>query len=135
MPKKTSNKSEYIKSIKNVSYMHNSDHMVGIKITTDKSEIMLSICDEESCCEKWDYSKVKDFNVKDLIGAKILSFKEKMCGKNDGEGPKRLELIIKVQKTNEKLDEIKLFVENNHNGYYPHTYHIKYPNVDDDGIL
>ena len=135
MSKKTSKKSEYIKSIKNVSYMHNSDHMLGVKISTDKSEIMLSICDEESCCEKWDYSKAKDFNIKELIGSKIISFKEKMSGKDDEEGPKRLELIIQVQKINGKSDEIKLFVENNHNGYYPHTYHIKYLNVDDDGIL
>ena len=132
MSKTFQNTDAYIISIEDISRIHNSDHMVGVKILTNRYEISLSINDDSSCCESWDYSKSENFNIEELINAKILSIKDKQYNEGETHG---IELLIKVQKINGELDEIKLFVENTHNGYYSHTYHIKYSDIEDFGEL
>jgi hypothetical protein len=132
MSKAFHNTDAYIISIEDISRIHNSEHMVGVKILTDRYEILLSINDDLSCCEEWDYSKSKDFNIEELINAEILSIKDKEYNKGETYG---IELLIKVQKINGELDEIRLFVENTHIGCYTHTYHLKYSDIEDFGEL
>ena len=130
---------EYITAIEDADYIYDDYHMIGVKITTDKSEIILSICDGENFehdtwtnlqiidyeYELWDYSKMQDFDIYGLIDSKILGFEEIIL---DVTYKMIILLIIKVQKIGGEFDEITLFVENAHCNYQ-HKYHIKYLDV------
>ena len=89
----------------------------GLKITTDKGDIILVIDKESQCCENFggDFLETPD-DIKKYIGAKLLSVEDTNDHVlNDSEESNETQLKIVTTK-----GVLQYAVYNEHNGYYSH---------------
>ena len=89
----------------------------GLKITTDKGDIMLVIDKESQCCESFggDFLETPD-DITKYIGAKLLSVEDTNDhALNDSEESNETQLKIVTTK-----GVLQYAVYNEHNGYYSH---------------
>jgi hypothetical protein len=147
---------EIITNIKKVDFKHKTgDCMTGYVIETNKQAIICAISSTDECCEDWFIKMYKfhkyierdvepEFSGKDFVGSKIKKIKidEREDKKNIKTILKELDFLRKDEETFHvtlsiytTAGVIIILLANAHNGYYPHTYQIKYnfdgKNVDD----
>jgi len=112
---------------------YRGDNMEGFKIITNKQEIICSINNDQSCCEEWGYNIYKFPNELEYSNAEIknIIYDEN----NKTEHMQEIIKLNKLYKMNAQYISISIYTNvgilvimmwNIHNGYYPHTYHIKY---------
>lgn len=100
----------------NDSYQHN--RMIGLKIETDKGDILLLIEDYQSCCENYgsNFLETPD-DISKFIGAKIVRVVDTNID-NDKGYTEMNETQLKIVT---KKGVLQYAVYNEHNGYYSHA--------------
>jgi hypothetical protein len=129
----------FIKSIKEISINYNDDELVGFEIETNKEPIQLCINNVHNCCEVWGFSlhKFPDLPNEDYYNSHILKIKLDEKSKevnqivsNFSEGDYATSLCVSLS-IHTSAGLLVLFVYNDHNGYYPHSYLAKYNGIED----
>ena len=108
----------------------------GLKIETDRGNIILVIEEFQDCCEVWGstFLETPD-DLSKYIGAKILSISDTNDSFTDtftdeDHEPRETQLKIATNK-----GVLQYAVYNNHNGYYGHATFLQVFDLEEDGRL
>lgn len=105
------------------------DTMEGYVIKTDKQDILIGICNRQSCCENWGYFSTND-DIKEFVGADLLDIKLTDTSLNTKIIEEKFEYGfddggIQFVDLNTSKGTLQFVVYNAHNGYYGHSIEIK----------
>ena len=154
---------ESILKIDKITFTHQYDEMEGFEIQTTNQTIKIGISSHQDCCEDWDYLLCEFPEDVSYIGSEIFDIKldekseqttqvivdareaniDKQYPFSDADGWKRptLEQMNEDEWSTLTLSIytdcgiLVILLYNIHNGYYPHTYYLKYNDKEDYGEL
>jgi hypothetical protein len=108
------------------------EHLDGLKIVTDKGDIVLVIDNESNCCEIFggDFLETPD-DITKYIGATLISVKDTNdYSLNPSEFSNETQLKITTTK-----GVLQYAVYNEHNGWYSHSTFLQVFNHEEKGFL
>jgi hypothetical protein len=94
----------------------------GYTFNTNTGPINIKISSDQYCCENWStYTSIEDEKLLDLIGAEIINiyYADYYDYEIDNPEINTIEVVIEY-KLNNIDDKIKIYLCNEHNGYYSH---------------
>jgi hypothetical protein len=129
--------SVFIEKIEELKKNDNVDSWIGYKIhMSDSSKnIICKISNDRVCCENYDVVFDESINKNDFIGAEYLSVKvvypdDTLDDDKYNDETQEVRVII-----NTSIGEMKLYIYNEHNGYYRHEYYLQTEDKRENGYL